>query len=229
MHINISKEELELLHEYVNKTGIYIVAHGTYLDALFVNSSASHFIQKELDVCKLGNIKGFVLHLSDSSPEIVLERINKLNIPHGMTLYLETPALSPARARYHKASDIVQLMKHIRHKNIGIAIDLAHLHASGIDLASYEDAKKYFDEILEYIPSERILIHLNDDANAFASGKDYHELIFRGNVWKKYKHNKSKSGIALILKYIKKYNIKSIMEIEDAKLIRQNYAIIESI
>jgi endonuclease IV len=160
---------------------------------------------------------------------VVADRIDKLVIPRGVTVYLETPAISPARARYHTAANIVNLLSTINRKNVGITIDFAHLHASGTDIASAADMRAFFDELLESVEPERILIHLNDNANEFACGKDRHELLFKGNIWKDYRHNRQKSGIYEALKYIKKYSIKSVMELEDHDLIRENYNTIEGL
>ncbi len=232
MKIIMTDEQLDSLREYIELTNIYVIAHGTYLDVPFHNPSkyVINFVQKELEACHRSGIKGLVIHLSNHDISHIVEVLSKLNVPNDVTLFLETPAMKPYKSKYHNIDDIINLMHSIKHMRVGICIDIAHLHASGNALSTKQDTEEFFNKLIKHVDTDKILIHLNDDSNRFASGKDFHQILTRGEIWKDFKHGNIKnSGLYSLLHYIKKYNLLSIIELEDPLLLKEVYSIVENV
>jgi deoxyribonuclease-4 len=69
---------------------------------------------------------------------------------------------------------------------IGICIDTCHIHAEGIyKLDSKENIDKLFEDFYSSFDKDVLqLIHLNDSCFEFNCGKDRHQLLFQGYIWK---------------------------------------------
>jgi endonuclease IV len=225
----IDTDGIKTLKVYMNTRVTEIIVHGSYLSHLFNdNSYCKNLVSRDISVCESSGIRFYLLHMANVPIIKYIQALERVTNPN-VCILLETNASKPISSLYSSAESIVELYNNLyRQFNIGICIDTAHIHASGIDISSYEKAQKYFNTIIENIPSEKIAIHLNDDYNTFGSGKDNHAVIFDGTIWKMYKKDKKNSGIYFILKFIQQYKIKTILEKYPNDVIR-DYKVIHSL
>jgi hypothetical protein len=104
----------------------------------------------------------------------------------------------------------------------GVVLDTCHLWGSGISVGDASQMQEWFDRLDH--PEMIKCIHLNGGANdTFDSGKDEHMPPFckLDNIFKEHrpmkdpeKDTSKKSGIKVIVKFAKKYNVPIICELE---------------
>ena len=68
-------------------------------------------------------------------------------------------------------------------RKVGICIDTGHLWSTGINIQRYDEMCNWMKQIEEFIPRDRILIHLNDNNAEFNSNKDKHAALLEGKIW----------------------------------------------
>lgn len=139
----------------------------------------------------------------------LFERINhKLN--HRLDSKLDSKSDSKPDSKLDSKLDGKSNLK------IGLVVDTAHLYACGVSLATYDDAKDWFDELRRLLPNVPIMIHLNDSGSKLGSGIDKHELLTTGNIWSAYSDDGNlpihRSGIVAILQWAEKNHINVILE-----------------
>jgi len=234
----LKQDDQENLKQTIKKLDISIIAHGSYCDVPWNNSENLKFVVEELKICEYVGIKGLVIHLSKKPlDEIIpsLISINKLFQGNTTKLYLETPAINtnnPENIHYASIEQIKTLVEKLGKISdlFGVCIDTAHIHISGIDLSTYEKADVYFKEIEKIIKngnvSDLFVLHLNDSTQELGKGKDNHEALMKGKIWKGYKYKDS--GLKAIFEFIKRNNIITILERKDGllgdfELINENF------
>lgn len=222
--LRLNDDDAAKLRQCIMSYGIYVVAHGTYLDHPW-NTGNTYFIAREMEICNKAGIQGFLIHLSNHSIEQMIPVIEKIN-RSDVTLYLETPAMKPWNSVYADPHNIIKLYESIRKYNTAICIDTAHVFSCGISLSSYTEMKEYMDLILSVIPPDRLLIHLNDNYNPCGGGKDKHAMLMKGNIWKDYVDNKKASGLWYLFELIKAYNIRAILELDTKEDLQYDFSVI---
>lgn len=212
--INFSKEEIESLKQYIEIHNLFIICHGNYMDRLCSSSVPKPYVEsvvnKELEVCQTIGIRAFVLHIRDQSPVITYKKIKKLH-PGNVKIYIENEAMVSNSETYNTPENIIKILNII--PEVGFCIDIAHLHASGVGLESYNDAKDFFEAIISKINPDRLMIHLNDNITAMGCGKDEHAVLMEGKIWQEYKYNMMESGLAYIIHFIDRYSIPAVLEL----------------
>jgi endonuclease IV len=164
----------------------------------------------------------------------ISENTQKSNCP---IIYFETPAIVPMWASYDTPEKLSKLFYIINKINpnhpFGLCIDTAHIWTSGNDISSYNNARRWFSELMEspYIPHDRIIIHLNDSANELGHGPDKHASLTNGYIWNNYKTRGElkKSGIYFIIEFANQYNIPIILERNNNESLVQDYKILSKI
>jgi len=165
-------------------------------------------------MCNRLGISIYNIHLPANKPTNDVVNVIKnhlINAVSNVTMTLEIIACKENKNSYINPENLnklcAQLKKELSNDNfekIKICIDTAHLHASGVNITSKQDAKSYFTQL----NSDSIgLIHLNDNYNKFKSNKDKHAPLTKGNIW-----NDDVSGLIYIVRYAKKHNIPIILE-----------------
>lgn len=209
------------------------VAHGTYLDIPWAPDKPNHkwtvkWISSELARAAAAGLAGLVIHLTSAAPERVLEVLPKLLEPPadaewvpGTRLYLEVPAVLPAKSRYATPEQLVALFTEIRRladpalEKVGLCIDTAHIWASGADISSYELAADWIARLEAQhavIPPAAMLLHLNDNFNPRGSGKDEHAPFMHGAIWGAYVGAPEESGFAAFIDYARRHRIPVVCE-----------------
>ena len=122
---------------------------------------------------------------------------------------METPAISPSKAIYNTPQALIQLWVDTKKANIntGICVDTCHIYSSGENIGDINNMKTFFNELIKCIPSEDLLIHLNDSSEPLGSGRDRHASLGKGLIW-----GTNTDSLKWLLQFIKKHKIDSILE-----------------
>lgn len=232
LKIIVDKQEIARINKFVEESKLLLIAHASYGSYPWnKNPKAANFIKEELKTCESAGIQGLVIHLPSLPPETVTSVIPKLMSDAKTCIFLETPATSPAKAYYETPKKILTLFAMIEKtgiqmNKIGLCIDTAHLWSCGVDIASYDAAEKWLNQLLKAktITPDRILIHLNDSLYPCGNGRDAHMALFEGEIWKKYKDNPQQSGVAAVMDCAKKHGIAVILERKPAEKLQNDYA-----
>jgi len=102
----------------------------------------------------------------------------------------------------------------------GVCLDTAHVWAMGGDISSTEATTKYLDDFTDAFTDElnnnkseyQVLFHLNDQVYEFSDGKDAHSPLGYGTIWSPYRSKLADSGLKVIVDYIQKYEIPTVLE-----------------
>ncbi len=223
--INLKTAERSELAAHVDDTGIVIIAHSSYVAVPWGGDpTAAKYMAEELDVCGEAKIAGLVTHLPTNRPASSVARFlpKILGLTTSTTrLYLEAPAQKPEKSQYETVDKLVAMFREIRAKvdpelkRVGLCIDTAHLWASGVNIASYADAESWLNELeaaRDVIPPELIIFHLNDNRHALGSGRDEHEVLGAGEIWKPYASRPRESGLAAFTDYMRRHSSVGILE-----------------
>jgi endonuclease IV len=227
---SINEEGEKSLKEYINKTGMTIIAHGRYFEVPFstqVKPGILHFMQREWKLAERSGIKGIVLHLYRYPKEIVTEKLVDLKLNPKVKIILETPAISPDKAIYDNPKALCELYTMTKKAglNTGICIDTCHLYVSGVNLANEGVMNEFMSNLVKYIPSEDLLIHLNDSAAPLGSGKDRHASLGHGYIW-----GQDMGSLKIVLDYIERYKIDTILERNEGNgSLAEDYKVIRSL
>jgi len=151
-------------------------------------------LEHELDtISKLADINGVVIHPGsykkrNDGLETISKSINKINFSENAKLLLENSAGEGSKL----PNDFLELKKifegidPLKKNNVGICIDTAHIHGSGIyNLSIKDEVDKMFFEFDKYLGLNNFsLLHLNDSQVELGSKKDRHECVGFGKIWK---------------------------------------------
>jgi deoxyribonuclease IV len=211
----LPEKDINKTIQYVNDNNIKLIVHGSYISNPWnAKQKTINSVINELNMCNRLGISIYNIHLPANKPTNDVVNVIKnhlINAVSNVTMTLEIIACKENKNSYINPENLnklcAQLKKELSNDNfekIKICIDTAHLHASGVNITSKQDAKSYFTQL----NSDSIgLIHLNDNYNKFKSNKDKHAPLTKGNIW-----NDDVSGLIYIVRYAKKHNIPIILE-----------------
>lgn len=220
----LGAEQERSLRDYIQREGLTVVAHGTYMDAPWSgNAHAAHFIKEELRSCFRAGISGLVIHLGVPNEDVVARVLPALKQEYldvsdvgsvrsaAPRLYLENPHVKPANSNYHTPEQLNSLFRRVGGDgDVGICIDTAHLWSCGVDLREYGQAKEWLSRL--EIPRVALMFHLNDSNKERGSGVDNHAPLMKGNMWGAYMHTPKLSGMWAFVEYAIEYDILTILE-----------------
>ena len=206
----LNKEDIVKTFELSTENNINIFSHYPYTSSL--NGSVASLawngdkeqdikttkILKELEyelntLSQLSLINGVVIHPGSFKKtkvglETISKSINKINFSKNSKLLLENCAGEGSKL-CKNFDDIATVLNGIdteKKDNVGICIDTAHIHGSGIyDLSKQDNVDKMFYEFDKHIGLDKFnLLHLNDSQVKLGSKKDRHECLCEGCIWK---------------------------------------------
>jgi len=172
----------------------HVVCHAPYIVNLANNKDIDKykfsvdFLIKEVERCKLMNIKTMVLH--PGSAVGIDREVAINNIIYGLNLILDTTdfvtiALETMAGKGTEIGINIDELKTIidgveKKELLGVCLDTCHLNDSGIDINKFDE---YLEEFDQKIGLDKIkVIHINDSKNGIGSHKDRHENIGFGTI-----------------------------------------------
>ncbi len=200
-----------------------LVIHGAYVDNPWGSSPGGTInIKKEMEICAQIGGTGVIVHLgagatSDAILSHVLGEINTLskNIKDSCILYLEINTAKKSSGTFETPDKINALFDRIEalglDLQVGLCVDSAHVFSCGVSFEEYN----FTMEWLNALPDVPIMFHLNDSASTLGSGKDKHEQLTKGNIWKDYGGDLlpiRDSGLMAILEWAQHNDIMVILE-----------------
>jgi deoxyribonuclease-4 len=189
----ILEEEIASFKSAAKESGYdFYVVHCSYLINLF--SLSAEVVKKSLELfafeLNFANLLGatyYVLHLRENKVEPFAKQLEKLISFLGSLAYegnckvlIENPAGGESLANISVLRDVFFELKHRFDFFSGLCIDTAHLYAAGYELSA-EGYQKLLAE-LSGVENEVKLIHLNDCASKFGSGRDQHASLGDGYI-----------------------------------------------
>lgn len=193
INMKLLKEARELMVEK-NIDINSVVCHAPYIINLANNKDADkykfsiQFLINEINRCHILGIKTLVLHPGSS---VGLDKDLAIkNIIYALNIVLDsdTDVVIALETMAGKGSEIgsnldelKSILNGISNKSlVGICLDTCHLNDSGVDISSFDDYLKSFDDA---IGIEKIkVVHVNDSKNGIGSHKDRHEVIGFGTI-----------------------------------------------
>lgn len=221
------------IKKFVTQQNIILVIHGAYVDNPWSRSQGSiDNIKMEMKIAAEIGATGVIVHLgagaqSDESLAFVLGEISGLdkNVKSETILWLEIHTAKSGPFTYETPEKLQKLFDRIKKLNldlrVGLCIDTAHIYACGLALDTFGTAKKWLDDCDLLLPDIPKMLHLNDSASTLGSGKDKHEILCEGNLWKPYNIKTGalkieNSGLTAILAWAESKNITVILERDDS-------------
>lgn len=227
----LSADDKAAIRRYVDETGLSLVIHGAYVDIPWSQrQQAIGNIMEEMRIAYQIGATGVVVHLGNStnnSIEFVLNELGRLEqtVKESTMLWLETNSVRASANSFETPEKIRALFEKVKlynvHSiNVGLCVDTAHLFACGVSLDTYDKAKQWFTSI----PDVPLMLHLNDSGSKLGSGKDLHESLCYGEIWRVYHPETGilpieQSGLAYIVEMVHKKNIVAILERDDEVII----------
>jgi endonuclease IV len=239
--ITLSPGERTSLREYVERTGLHVVAHSSYSASPWRGDpDAARYIREELDVCREAGIAGLVVHLPKLPAANVMRYLARLYKPgaSAVRLYLEIPAVRPAESFYETPAKLAALFAAIRGEldpdleHFGLCIDTAHLWTCGVDVQTYAAAEKWLrglEAAADVIPPDRVMVHLNDSVRARGAGPDTHAPLAAGQIWEAYRDDLGASGLAAFTDYAQRHGAPVILERKPKEALRNDYLVLRKL
>jgi deoxyribonuclease IV len=171
-------------------------------EALNHTENSVNSIIYELDVISklikdTNNKGGCVLHIGSigtnknrkGALDIVIQNVNKIlyKIEKGNSKLILETMVGRGGVIGNTFEELFYIYSQIENKDrVGICIDTCHIHAEGLyRLDTIENIDKLFNDFLELFPIDKLsLIHLNDSCFEFNCGKDRHQSLLNGHIWK---------------------------------------------
>ena len=229
--ILLTKDEINVIKSYLKDYGIKLFVHSI----LRLNYCRDPFSKKnewginnliyDMNLCyKIGG-KGVVLHLGTHKTEkinisydegvknfitslkIVLDKTKKIPI------ILETPVnrKNIIGGTIEKLAELYNNIPENYIKRVKICIDTQHIFASGYNIRSEIEIKKYLNNFDKLIGIKNlVLIHLNDSNKELNSKINRHAPIGKGFIFQ----NKDSSSLNYLIKFSNSKKIPLIMETE---------------
>lgn len=230
-HETLTDQDKYALREYCEHEDVTLYIHGAYIDYPWTRESdACYNIKVEMQIASELGASGVIVHLgvgADRAETIssVLSQIENAAYSE-VILWLEVQASKPSTHTYETPEKIASLFSRVRkcnlkHLQVGLCVDTAHLHSCGVSLQSRLDAAEWFNEVLPVIPRSmsgpQVMIHLNDSSSEVGSGVDVHANLCAGNIWSRYHPTSGdlpfeESGLAYILELAQQQHIAIVME-----------------
>lgn len=209
----LSKADIDVLKEASKR--VQIVLHGAYVDFPWTTTKNRGLmptlnICKELEVCQNIGATGVIIHLHNVADEQqcldILKTCKRQNADGaGPKIWLETNAA--INSPFADSRRLRKLCKRLG-PQFGVCVDTAHLWTAGVSVSEYAETVRWLKP-LDGLP---IMFHLNDCSTEFGSGKDKHEILCRGKIWKRFVSNPAKSGIKAITDFAIKNGSMVILE-----------------
>lgn len=231
----LTNEDKAAVRNYVNEVGLKLVVHGAYVDNPWaLNAPSINNIMDEMRTAAEIGAVGVIVHLSSramSSLDAVLTKLADLDkaIKRKVILFFEINAAKPGPNTFETPEKLANLFTKARTiagnpadnpdaLRIGLTIDSAHLYSCGVALDSWVATEKWIQSAMSALPEGTpVMLHLNDSACELGSGKDRHEALTKGNIWRSY-HMESghlkieDSGLMYLLDWAEKNDVMVIME-----------------
>ncbi|AMN84806.1 endonuclease IV [Faustovirus] len=195
----LNDDDKREVKQVIDELGIQVVAHGAYCDHPWrKNIAGIDNIKRELASCAAIGANGLVVHLGagaaiDENLEFALWRIaDGMTETNKPVLYFEINSAKPKADTFETPAKVTALFQRIAVVNAklpvplkyGVCVDTCHLFACGYDDTTYAKMRAYLDAIDALrIPT---IIHFNDADNKLGDGRDRHEAIGVGNIWRDY-------------------------------------------
>ncbi len=209
------------IKEFCSKTKkINVFVHSSYLTIWW--SEKPYIINHILDQIKVSisiKAKGFVVHLPQINPNLLIEKIKQLLSlinNKNLKIIFEMTSIGDKNI-YSKPEQLNELINifinnKITHKEVGICIDTAHIYTGSAKIYTYNEAKKYIQSIKnkKYIAS----FHLNGNEYKYdGSSGDKHAIPLdsKDKIWKNIDYKSS--GCKFIIDWCKKNKTSYILEI----------------
>jgi len=239
--ITLRPSERAPLREYIERTGIRVIAHSSYAASPWRGDpDAARYIREELGVCQEAGVAGLVVHLPKLPVEAVMRYLPRLRNPDApdVRVYLETPAVRPAESHYETPAKLAALFSAIRAEldpgldYFGLCVDSAHLWTTGIDLRSYGAADEWLrglEDASDLIPHAAVMLHLNDSQRARGVGPDAHAGLALGKIWEGFRSRLGESGVAAFTDYAQRHDTPVILERKPKEAIRGDYLLLRGL
>jgi endonuclease IV len=192
-------------------------------------AAISHFID-QMESCDAVGALGLVVHLPKKEPQVIINTfkviaplLKKYNTP----VLLEMTSVKPDDEKTYETPKKINRLTKMILKNFpkltwGWVPDTAHLWGAGIEIDEIKIMTKWLKNLAH--PELVKLVHLNGGSiETFGTGKDKHKVVFgdEDDIWnptfdgeKVYDSiQASKSSLAVLSAFTKKYNIDCICEI----------------
>lgn len=228
-NITINDDDIATTTNYLKygDKDVFLVVHSQYL-INFCRSRQGIGIKSVLDDLRFLDkldIKGnVIIHMGKNIQRLSREQcINNFvdNIDRVLSkidsgnIILETSVRSTNDV-FNTIEELAELYKRIPghyKKRISFCIDICHIFASGYDVSTIKGMKDYFIKFDKLINIKKIsVIHLNDSKLPLDSGRDRHEVVGKGYIFKG-----NKDSLRYLLKLCKKRGIPVIAETKDIK------------
>lgn len=148
---------------------------------------AVEFLQQEVQRTKEAGARYLVLHPGsytttdlDTGIATAVSQLNKVNVPEGVVICLETMAGKGSEIGY-RFEQLVRILEQLEQpERYGVCFDTCHTNDAGYDLEKFDDVLDEFDHL---IGLERLhVVHLNDSKNIRGARKDRHANLGRGTI-----------------------------------------------
>jgi apurinic endonuclease APN1 len=147
----------------------------------------------------------------DIGLDTIAKTINNINFVDNSKLLLENCAGEGNKLckDFKEIKRVIDGITVEKKQNIGVCIDTAHIHGSGIyDLSKCDEVDRLFYDFENIIGMEYFnLIHLNDSLVTLGSKKDRHECLCNGYIW-----GKNSDSLIYLLNKATENNISIVME-----------------
>jgi len=190
---------VERFHEERERTGItQMISHASYLINLaspkddLIEKSVGGF-SDELERAHTLGLQGVVLHPGahtgsgvDTGIAKIAQSLNRIHddLPHITSLTLLETTAGQGTALGRSFEEIAAIIDQVEAKDrVGVCLDTCHIFAAGYDIRTsdgYQEVMNAFDRIIGI--DKLRAIHLNDSKMPFASNKDRHEHIGKGEI-----------------------------------------------
>lgn len=194
----LTKEDIKLFEEAKGKTGIRaLFSHGAYLINLAspdktLQKKSIFALEEEMNRCAALGIPYAITHLGahngvgeEVGLKNVAESIEQIleETPDSVHLVMENTAGSGSTLGYSFEHLAKILEANEWHKRLMVCIDTCHLFCAGYEIRDEKSYQKVIEEFNKMIGLERLrVIHANDSKYPFASRKDRHEHIGKGQI-----------------------------------------------
>lgn len=167
-----------------------VIVHAPYIVNLATSKEESRafsieFLKKEINRCKLLNVKYMVLHPGNAVGIEKKEGLDNLVlclkdlVNEDVCIIIETMA-GKGTEICSNIEELKYIINSFKNQNIGVTLDTCHLHDSGVDISKFDEYLDLFDK---EIGIDKIkCIHINDSKNVLGAKKDRHENIGFGQI-----------------------------------------------
>jgi deoxyribonuclease-4 len=192
----LTEEECRAFREEARRTGLPVIAHGSYLvnlgneDPLLREKSLA-CVTEELTRCERLGIPFYVLHPGGHPDErrglaLIAQALDEVHqrTPHFTTrLCLEVTA-GQGHCLGWRFEHLEEILSQVRAEaRLGVCLDTCHLHAAGYDLTTPRGYEAVLGEFDRRVGLKRVCcFHLNDCKKPLGCRVDRHEEVGKGAI-----------------------------------------------